>query len=70
MALWSHTLSSLSGGGGVNNHLSRVKIHVQTWGLIFEIMGRYCITFCLCSRVVLLTLRNFIARPGIGGVIV
>ena len=32
------------GGGGFMNELSRVKIHVQTWGGgNFEIMERYCI---------------------------
>ena len=28
----------------MNCHLSGVIIHVQTWGILFEIMGRYCNT--------------------------
>ena len=43
MALWSHTLAIITGGGGggawMNGHFLRVKIHVQTKGVIFLANG-------------------------------
>ena len=40
------------GGGGCSNygHLFRLKIHIQTWRIIFEAMGRYM--YCNTPRVV------------------
>ena len=46
----------------MNGYLSRVKIHVQTWGHNFEIIGRYRNTLRLRCRAVRIALSNCIAR--------
>ena len=48
MALWSHNYPIVielgEGGAGMNGRLLMAKIHVQTWGYIFEIVGWFCNT--------------------------
>ena len=46
----------------MNGRLLMAKIHVQTWGYIFEIVGWFCNTSRLRYRVVHIVLFSFIAR--------
>ena len=46
----------------MNGRLLRVKIHVQTWGYIFEIVEWFCNTSRLCYHAVRIMLFSFIAR--------
>ena len=46
----------------MGGRLLMAKIHVQTWGYIFEIVGWFCNTSRLRYRVVRIVLFGFIAR--------